>query len=291
VRPVPYVAAHRGASKVAPENTLAAFRAALDHGAAALELDVHLTRDERIVVIHDDTLDRTTNASGPVSALTGEEIRSLDAGSWFGPAMAGERVPYLEEVIELTEDRARLHVELKGENAELLAARVVVAVRRLGAADRVFVMSFGLDAVRAARDRAAQIPAVVIVGQTLAEIVGQTPEDQLGFVRSAGLNGLNQSPSRWALPTIERFRDEGLLVHGSLVNDRAELNAFFGRGGDMADSDAVECYGASPPAGDPVGVAQRGRVNPGVEKELSTARLMPRPGINAQTGDLPADGP
>lgn len=240
MRSAPYAAAHRGAGRIAPENTLAAFRGALDCGAVALELDVHLTRDERIVVIHDDTLDRTTDASGPVSAYSGEEIRAADAGSWFGLAVAGERVPYLEEVIELSEGRARLHVELKGEGAELLAARVVAVVRRLGAADRVILMSFDLDAVLAARDSATRdggprIPAVAIVGRQL--------EDQLGFVRSAGLSGLNQAPGRWSRPTIDRFHERGLLVHGSLVNDRAELDGFFGLGGDMADSDAADCYG------------------------------------------------
>jgi glycerophosphoryl diester phosphodiesterase len=183
----PVVAAHRGARTMAPENTLAAFRAA------------------------------------------------LDAGSWFGAAMADQRVPLLEEVIELTDSRARLNVELKGAAAHVLAARVVEVVRRADAADRVIIMSFDLDAVLAARDSGPEIPAVAVVGHRL--------EDQLGFVRATGLSGLNQAPGRWECATIQRFRAAGLLVHGSLINDRAELDEFFARGGDMADSDAVDCYG------------------------------------------------
>jgi glycerophosphoryl diester phosphodiesterase len=231
---LPYVSAHRGARSQAPENTIAAFRAALEAGAAALELDVHLTRDERVVVIHDATLDRTTDASGPVSARSGEQVRALDAGSWFSAGMAGQHIPFLEDVIELTEGRARLHIELKGERGEALAERVVATVRRLGAADRVVIMSFDLDAALAARRSGPEISTLAIVGGRL--------EDQLGFVRSTGLAGLNQAPDRWARATIERFHEHGLLVHGSLVNDRHELEAFFASGGDMADSDAPECY-------------------------------------------------
>lgn len=231
---VPYVAAHRGASMIAPENTIAAFSAAVDAGAVALELDVHLTRDERIVVIHDASLDRTTDASGRVSVRSGDEVRALDAGSWFGSSTAAQHVPYLDEVIELTEGRARLHVELKGDRAELLAERVVAVVRRLGAAGRVVVMSFDLSAALAAKRAGPEIPVLAIVSQRL--------HDQLGFVRSTGLSGLNQMPERWERTTIERFHEHGLLVHGSLVNDRRELEEFFARGGDMADSDAPECY-------------------------------------------------
>jgi glycerophosphoryl diester phosphodiesterase len=231
--PFPYVAAHRGARTIAPENTVAAFAAALDMGAIALELDVHLTRDERIVVIHDAMLDRTTDATGAVSARTGDEIRAADAGSWFAAA-AAQQVPYLEEIVELTEGRARLHVELKGEGGDRLAERSVAVLRRLDAADRVVLMSFDLNAIMAARRIGPEIPAVPIVSERLP--------DQLGFVLATGLSGLNQPPGMWERSTVERFRERGLLVHGSLVNDRRELDSFFARGGHMADSDEPACY-------------------------------------------------
>src|SRR5262245_46332535 len=87
------VIAHRGASSYAPENTLAAFDLALQMGVRHIELDVHLSRDGHLVVIHDDTVDRTTNGSGPVVHYTLAELQALDAGSWFGAAFAGERIP------------------------------------------------------------------------------------------------------------------------------------------------------------------------------------------------------
>src|ERR1035437_6734016 len=91
------VIAHRGASAYAPENTLAAFDLASQMRAGWFELDCMLTRDGQVVVIHDDTLDRTTNGHGPVAAMTLAELKRLDAGSWKGPMFAGQRLPALAE--------------------------------------------------------------------------------------------------------------------------------------------------------------------------------------------------
>jgi glycerophosphoryl diester phosphodiesterase len=109
----PLVIAHRGYSARCPENTLAAFEAAAAAGCDMIELDVTLTRDRRVVVIHDDTLDRTTNGRGRVAERTLAEIAALDAGSWFGPAFAGERVPELAAVLARVAGRCRINVEIK----------------------------------------------------------------------------------------------------------------------------------------------------------------------------------
>lgn len=229
-----YVAAHRGARTWAPENTLAAFSAALSKGAKALELDVHLTSDGRVVVIHDALVDRTTDGSGLVGNFSSDDIKRLDAGSWFSPQFAGETVPFLGEVLELTEGEAVLHVELKGRPGYLLAAEVVKVVRAAEAVDRVILMSFDLDSALAARRAGPEFTVLPIVGAPL--------EDQLGFVRSTGLSGLNQNADYWAQGTVERFHELGLIVHGSLINDVGKLNEFFARGGDMADSDSPDCF-------------------------------------------------
>jgi glycerophosphoryl diester phosphodiesterase len=100
----PLILAHRGASAVAPENTIAAFRRARDLGADGIELDVTLTHDRVPVVIHDDTVDRTTNGHGYVSALTLKEVRRLDAGGWKGAEYQGETIPTLCEVFDALTD-------------------------------------------------------------------------------------------------------------------------------------------------------------------------------------------
>lgn len=112
-RPRPLVVAHRGASGSAPENTLAAFARALADGAHALELDARLTSDRKVVVFHDATLSRTTGGKGRVSDSTAGSIRRLSAGRWFSEEFADERVPLLEEALELAGPNAGVNVELK----------------------------------------------------------------------------------------------------------------------------------------------------------------------------------
>ena len=108
------IIAHRGASAYAPENTLAAFDKALDLGAAHVEFDLHFSADGQVVVIHDDTVDRTTNGSGAVAALTLAQLKSLDAGSWFAAQFSEERIPTLVELLERYKDRLHFHIEVKG---------------------------------------------------------------------------------------------------------------------------------------------------------------------------------
>ena len=108
-----HVVAHRGHELVAPENTLPSFRAALDLGVEYLEVDMRVTKDGVPVVIHDATVDRTTNGSGQVTQLTFAEIRALDAGSWFSPEFAGVQVPTVEEVLNAANGRACILADLK----------------------------------------------------------------------------------------------------------------------------------------------------------------------------------
>ena len=133
--------AHRGASSYAPENTFAAFDRALELGVNHVELDVHFSRDGHIVVIHDDTLDRTTDAIGAVADRTLAELRGLDAGSWFGPEYAGERIRSLAEIFEQYKGRLHFHIEIKA-RAEGLASRTADMVRAHGLIEDVTITSF-----------------------------------------------------------------------------------------------------------------------------------------------------
>jgi glycerophosphoryl diester phosphodiesterase len=166
------VIAHRGASSYAPENTLAAFDLALEMGARHLELDVELTSDGHVVVIHDDTVERTTDGSGPVTAQTLEELRRLDAGRWFGPAFAGERIPTYEEVLERYHGRAHLHTEIKGRAPEL-SPRTVDLIRRHRMTADVTITSFQRVRLEEVRACAPELPTGWLVPDvsqtTLAE--------------------------------------------------------------------------------------------------------------------------
>lgn len=107
--------AHRGASRYAPQNTMAAFKKAIEIGVDAIELDVHFSKDRRIVVIHDDTVDRTTDGTGAVNEFTLAELKKLDAGSYFSEEFIGQRIPTIEEVFEGVAGRTGLCIEIKEE--------------------------------------------------------------------------------------------------------------------------------------------------------------------------------
>jgi len=109
----PIIIAHRGASGLAPENTLAAFRRAIQQGADMIELDVRMTKDYHIVVHHDRTVRRTTGGKGCVWDLTLQQIRLLDAGSWFHPRFAGEQIPTLRQVLEIMPPHTQVNIEVK----------------------------------------------------------------------------------------------------------------------------------------------------------------------------------
>ena len=173
--------AHRGASAYAPENTFSAFDKALSLGAAQVELDVHFSEDGHIVVIHDDNLDRTTNGSGPVSGHTLAQLRTLDAGSWFGSEYAGEGMRSLGEVLERYKDKLYLHIEIKGAG-EGLPQRTVDLVRGYGMVERVSITSFQGPRLAEARAYAPDIPLGWLVRDWDDSVLGESKEMNLTMI-------------------------------------------------------------------------------------------------------------
>jgi glycerophosphoryl diester phosphodiesterase len=149
--------AHRGASGSAPEHTRYAFERALALGVDMIELDVQLSRDQELVVMHDRELERTTTGIGLVREHDFPDLMTLDAGSWFAPEFAGERVMSLREVVLLVADRARLNVEIKAppEDWHVLAKELTTLLRRQGQLHRTVISSFELGALQALRTQAS----------------------------------------------------------------------------------------------------------------------------------------
>jgi len=146
--PAPWIIGHRGYPAKYPENTLASFQGAIDAGASMIELDVMLSADRKPVVIHDETLERTTNGHGAVAQRALAELKQLDAGSWYHPRFAGQRLPELGEVLDLVNRRIYINIEIKSSAyesqhpADAIEAQVVELLRQKQLVDNAMISSF-----------------------------------------------------------------------------------------------------------------------------------------------------
>lgn len=155
---------HRGARAYAPMNTLPSFELALAQGADGVELDVRLTRDGEMVILHDDSVDATTDGKGHVRDLTLSEVKALDAGSYFDPKFKGAQIPTLDEVFEAIGKRTRINVEIKAETlleglrGDGVELKVAEAIRRHGLARSIIVSSFNPLTLRRFRREMPEVP-------------------------------------------------------------------------------------------------------------------------------------
>jgi len=156
--------AHRGASALAPENTLPAFELALQLGVNEVELDVRRCATGEVIVIHDKSVDRTTDGIGAVKDKSFAEIKALDAGSWFDERFRGESVPALDEVFDLLAGRLTVNIELKGGslNPDGIEQVVVESIRRHGMIERVIISSFNPCRLRRIRAKAPELKTALI---------------------------------------------------------------------------------------------------------------------------------
>jgi glycerophosphoryl diester phosphodiesterase len=227
----PLVLGHRGAAADAPENTLAAFELALEQGADGIELDVTLTADGAPVVIHDDTLERTTNGHGPVGALTLAELKTLEAGypAKFGQRFRGLRVPTLSEVFQAAGEPAIVQVEIKHDRSRgrQLAQRVVEVIRERGREGRVLISSFQFSSLGRVKALDPDLPVALLYqrpscGPRLAKLLaGRLPHE-----------AHNPSAERLTAADIAWYHERGLRVNAWTVDDEAEMRRLFAGGVD-----------------------------------------------------------
>jgi len=157
-----WVIAHRGNSSEAPENTLIAIESALDVGADVIEIDVRMTKDSVVVLMHDANVERTTNGSGIIAEMTFEEVQSLDAGRWFDNKFRAEPIPTLAEVIDLIEGEALLLIEVKVANRGI-EEEVVKIIKEKKAEAWCWVQSFQNQAIETVQDLAPEIKTAQLV--------------------------------------------------------------------------------------------------------------------------------
>lgn len=222
------VTAHRGASATAPENTLAAFQAAIDAGADAIELDVRLSADGAVVVFHDSDFRRVANAPRAVVETPLPAMRDIDIGSWFDPAFAGERIATLAEALAFIDRRARVLVELKPDagNARALLDATLQEIDRTGHRDMVMLASLSPALVRAARDAAPGVPRALFANAALPGTARRTDFDMLG------LNHLQIDAA-----AVADARRHGYLLQAWTVNDPARMERYIDLGVDDISTD------------------------------------------------------
>ena len=229
--------AHRGAGKLAPENTLAAMRAGAGFGYRMFEFDVKLSGDGTAVLMHDATLDRTTNASGRVSALAFAELAKLDAGAWHSPAYAGEGVPTFARVAAWLLANGHLaNVEIKpspGSERETGAA-VALDARALwkGATVPPLLSSFSEEALAAARAAAPELPRALLLNVL--------PDDWLARCRALDCVALDTNHLALSAPVVAAAHAAGLKVACYTVNDPARVRELEAWGVDCVITDAVD---------------------------------------------------
>jgi glycerophosphoryl diester phosphodiesterase len=209
-----YVVGHRGAAGVLPENTLKGFRYAIDLGVDQIECDVHRTRDDRLVVIHDDTVDRTTNGHGAIREMNFAAIRALDAGQ-------GEQVPTLDEVLATVQGKVGLLCELKGEGVEDATVDAVVAH---GMEQEVIFTSFHLERLARVRQRGAHF--------RLGAILPNPTDAEIAQALDLGVVGINVYYKNLCLRLVEQIHAAGRTVRAWNPDTLREQQAMIALGAD-----------------------------------------------------------
>jgi glycerophosphoryl diester phosphodiesterase len=214
------IIAHRGASEEAPENTLASFRLGWRQ-ADACELDIYLSKDGQIVVLHDATTKRTAGVDKAVAQQTLEELKALDAGSWKGPKFAGEKIPTLKEVLELLPEKKRLFIEIKC-GAEVLPELKKTIDGFPEKTDRLAIIGFSQDTMVQAKKLLPKIPVYWLASNKPSRLTGKHPDidDLVAKATSGGLDGLDLDHNFPIDPGfVIKVHAAGLKIFTWTVND------------------------------------------------------------------------
>lgn len=210
----PFIEAHRGAVRLAPENTIASFNKVLEETDAKLiEIDVQLTKDKKIVVIHDSKVDRTTDGKGYVKDFTLAEIQELDAGSWFNEVFEGEKIPTLMETLEWAKNKIWLSIELKNiiENQDELIKKTVDDILLVGMEEQVQIISFNHRMLEQIRKYSSIIKTSAITPCALV--------NPPAYLKSFNCDVLNGPGEYLTEELVRDLHASDLLVNGGMVNN------------------------------------------------------------------------
>jgi glycerophosphoryl diester phosphodiesterase len=229
----PLVVAHRGFSYVAPENTLVAMREGWKSGAYGVELDVHMTGDGQVIVIHDDTTSRTTGVDLPVSATKTADLQKLDAGTWKNPKYKGEKLPLLKDVLAEMPEDGHIFIEIKSGPETVQPVKKIVESGPWE--KRVTIIGFGLTTMADAKKAMPERQVYWLRGADKDKKTGEYIPRGKDIIEPAVANGLDGLDVSWAGITPEFIKEAkaaGLSVHAWTVDYDKEVNRLIEAGVD-----------------------------------------------------------
>lgn len=237
--PYPRVVAHRGGGRHAPENTLAAIRLGQSLGYTAHEFDVKLTRDGVAILMHDATLERTTNGQGRAADLTWAQLQGLDAGSWHSAAFRGEKIPSFEAAARLLREKETMaHIEIKPTPGfdRATGEHVARETRRLwqGAAVPPIFSSFSYEALMAAKAVVPEIPRGWLIDQFT-----EADWDRLAALEAASLH---TNHKKFDVAWVKPLHEAGYRIMLYTVNDRERAKELLAAGVDGVFTDELEAF-------------------------------------------------
>lgn len=211
----PVIYSHRGASGYAPENTMAAFKKGIEMGAKGIENDVHLTKDGHVVVCHDANIKRTSNGEGLIKDYTLEELKKFDFGSWFSPEFEGERIPTLEEVLELIKDwDGILNIEIKS-SPEMdlpgIEEKIVELVRKYSLTEKIMISSFNHYSLVELKKIAPEFKTAILYSELMYE-----PWE---YVKNVGAFAIHPGLGSLTEEVIQGCAKNGVAVNVWTVNN------------------------------------------------------------------------
>jgi glycerophosphoryl diester phosphodiesterase len=239
--------AHRGGAALAPENTMAAFRLALEYGVDALELDVHLSRDGRLAVIHDPTLARTTNQPGQVADFTLAELKGFDASArFFGKAYGTQPIPVLEEVLELLARAEYRHVVLQlevkvradGNRYEGIEAEIIRLLGAYGMIERTIILCFDFPTLRTIAELEPRLQRCALIGRAYLASIGKAgPAVVAEEIAALSVEYVGVREDSLSRPLYDALRGKGLRIGAWTVNELPRMQELKQLGVDFITSD------------------------------------------------------
>ena len=216
---MPLIQAHRGASGYAPENTLPAFRRAVELNADGIETDIYLTADGHLAVCHDPDISRTSNGSGVITEMTMESLRRFDFGSWYSPEFAGTVIPSLPEVLELVRHMDVINIEIKDMGPAGSAARreafalLLRQLKEAGCVERTLISSFHHSLLKELKEASPALRTGLLYGDPF------TPEETIAMVRSFDADAIHPYIGCLTESVAEACRKRRIDINAWTIND------------------------------------------------------------------------